>query len=208
MALQQSLINLAATVQQRIDDTAGKIVDHTGRVFESNQKLTEHENLRNVVGDSTRPGCINRGVVQGIVYATGGAPGVGSAADFPRVDLGSTDGVYVHFKLPLNIYVNNRMFWLRIRGYNYGGAKAVDETIVGYCKASTTRIEGIATKGNFSPAVYVNDNNDVMVRLYFPYIYYTTMVVDSMWVSTGAEAGMFKRGDIKPWMSLSSTLVF
>jgi len=208
MTMQENLLGAVGSIEQLVGDTALVLNDQNARLGVVTNTFSELADLRMVEGDPTRPGCVRRAIFQGIVYATGGPPGLGSAGDFPRIDLGETSAVYVHFKLPLKITVNNRMFHLRIRGYSYGNAKAVDETIVGYCKASSTRIEAIATKGNFSPTVYVDANNNVVVRLYFPNIYYTTAVIDSMRVSSGAESDMFKRDDIVATMSRTSTVNF
>jgi len=199
---------MVESVNLLVGNTEQRLLDQSERLAEVDETFKELAALQGIEGDPSRPGCVRRGIYQGIIYATGGAPGVGAGGDFPRTDLGDTGAVYVHFKLPLKITTNNRMFHLRIRGYCYGTAQPVDETIVGYCKASSTRIEGIATKGNFSPTVYVDSNNNVVVRLYFGNIYYTTMSIDSMMVSTGAESDMFKRGDLVARMSLAATVTF
>lgn len=196
------------SVNQLVDATEQQLIDYALRLSEVTEDLAGLNALQSIEGDPTRPGCVRRGIFQGIIYATGGAPGLGAAGDFPRIDLGNTNNVYLHFKLPLKITTNNRMFHLRFRGYCYGSAKIIDETVVGYCKASAGRTEGIATKGNFSPTVYVDSNNNVIVRMFFSSIYYSTMSIDSMMVSTGAESAMFNRGDLVARMSLASTVTF
>lgn len=196
------------SVNQLVDATEQQLIDYALRLSEVTEDLAELNALQSVEGDPTRPGCVRRGIFQGIIFATGGAPGVGSAGDFPVIDLGNTNNVYLHFKLPLKITTNNRMFHLRFRGYCYGSAGVIDETVVGYCNASVGRTEGIATKGNFSPTAYVDSNNNVIVRMFFPSIYYSTMSIDSMMVSTGAESAMFNRGDLVARLSLASTVTF
>ena len=183
MTIQQGLIETVQSVEQIITDTHAVLSDQRQRLAQVDQTFANLRDLRMVEGDPTRPGCVRRAILQGIVYATGGSPGLSSGGDMPRIDLGSTNNVYMHIKLPLKLNVNNRMFHLRFKGYNYGSAKPVNETVVGYCKASTQRLEGVHTKGNFVPTVYVDANQNIVVRFFFENIYYTTMVIDSMMVT-------------------------
>lgn len=161
-----------------------------------------------LLGDPLESGTLQQNIHHGIVYGTGGPHGVNSKGDYPIVNLGRTEGVYVHYCLPININRDVHMFWLRIRGYNYGGSTYVDETLAGYCYADDRILHTVAVKGRFSPTVYADASGNVVLRLYFPLIYYTTLTMDTMRVGIRNRSRLFTRADIRTVLSLSSVLNF
>ena len=111
----------------------------------------------------------------------------------------------MHFKVPLNINVHSEMFWFNIKGYSYGTAKIIEETLVGYCYQPTRTLQNVSTFGNMAPAVYADVNGNVVMRILIPNIYYTTVRIDTMRVGNGR---LFNLGDLKTKLSLAETVAF
>lgn len=121
------------------------------------------------------------------------------------VDLGTSDNIYMHFKLPVNINTHDQMFWFNIRGYSYGSATIVDETIVGYCYSPQRAVLNKAVFGNMSPGIYTDSTGNVIMRLKFPSVYVTTIRIDTMQVGIG---GLFAVGSLKSKLSLTDKVEF
>nr|WP_269802884.1 hypothetical protein [Pseudomonas uvaldensis] len=168
-------------------------------------QFNEWRSLKDVEGDPTALGTIRRNVLQGHVYGTGGSYGSTAQGDFTSTELGSSTNVYMHFKVPLNVNANSEMFWFNIKGYSYGTAKIIEETLVGYCYQPTRVLQNVATFGNMTPAVYVDTSGNIVMRILIPNIYYTTVRIDTMRVGNGR---LFNLGDLKTKLSLSDTVVF
>jgi len=185
-----------------------QLEEQTTRLESNVAKLTDLKALDGVVGDLAVPGTMRMAIHHGHIYGTGGPHGVLSKGDFPTVNLGSTDQVYVHYKLPLNIYRDICMFWFRVRGYNYGGSAVVDETFVGYCYADGRSLQAVHTQGRFTPAVYADAAGNVVLRLYFPLVYYTALSMDTMQCGTTHWMRLLKKEDIVVALSKSAILNF
>nr|WP_280639852.1 hypothetical protein [Pseudomonas sp. RGM2987] len=168
-------------------------------------QFNEWRSLKDVEGDPAALGTIRRNVLQGHVYGTGGPYGSTAQGDFMSTELGSSTNVYMHFKVPLNVNANSEMFWFNIKGYSYGTAKIIEETLVGYCYQPSRVLQNVSTFGNMTPAVYVDTSGNIVMRILIPNIYYTTVRVDTMRVGNGR---LFNLGDLKTKLSLSDTVVF
>jgi hypothetical protein len=110
---------------------------------------------------------------------------------------------YLHFKLPYNLKIDNKMYHLHIRGYAYGESKAVDATIVGYCYKNGNKLCYLNATGSHQPTSYVGSNNDIYARMYFPNKYYLTVTIDTIKVGNGT---LLKSGDIEIIDSRNSTI--
>nr|WP_225927518.1 hypothetical protein [Pseudomonas ekonensis] len=183
----------------------GKIGSINSTMADALNQFNEWRNQKDVEGDPAALGTIRRNVLQGFVSGTGGLQGVGAVGSFTSTDLGTTANVYMHFKTPLNINVNSEMFWFNIKGYSYGTAKIIEETLVGYCYQPTRTLQNVSTFGNMTPSVYVDTNGNIVMRILLPSIYYTTVRIDTMRVGNGR---LFNLGDLKPKLSLAETVVF
>lgn len=208
MSLELPMSGLSDSIERITSDFVIQLDDHTNRLNANKQQLEQLVLTKDLVGDPLRSGCLRKMIHQGHVYGTGGPAGVGSKGEYPRVDLGTTESVYVHYRLPLNINRDVCMFWFRILGYCYGAAKPLKETFVGYCYSEQTALKAVHTQGNFSPAVYVDASGNVVLRLFFPYIYYTTFSMDTMTVGIENWMRLFGKDDIEVRLSLVATLNF
>lgn len=199
-ALVQASNNLTAAVD-------GKIGEIDKEMDEALAQFEGWRNLKDVIGDPAGFGTMRMNILQGHIYGTGGEQGasVSDEGSFQATDLGSSEHVYVHFKVPLNVNINSEMFWFNVKGYSYGTAKIIDETIVGYCYSPVLDITSKSSFGNMTPDVYKDSNGNVVLRLLIPNIYFTTIRVDTMRVGNGR---LFNVGDLKTKLSLSQTVVF
>lgn len=205
MSLESTIAALVSAANSLTTVVNGKISAINTTMAGALAQFDEWRNLKDVEGTPGVAGTIRRNIFQGQVYGTGLPYSVGSGPGFENVDLGSSENVYVHFKLPLNVNVDAQMFWFNIKGYSYGSAKIIEETVVGYCYQPQLNLINTATFGNMSPAVYKASNGDVIMRLLIPSIYYTTFRIDTMKVGDGK---LYNVGDIKTKLSLSDTVVF
>lgn len=205
MSLETTIANLVAAANNLTGVVNGKIAAINSTLAGALAQFDEWRNLKDVEGTPGKAGTIRRNIFQGQVFGTGLPYSVGSGDGFETIDLGSSDNVYVHFKLPLNVNRDAQMFWFNIKGYSYGSAKIIEETIVGYCYKPQLALINTAAFGNMSPAVYKASNGDVIMRLLIPSIYYTTFRIDTMKVGDG---NLFNVGDIKTKLSLAQTVVF
>ncbi|MEC6881462.1 hypothetical protein [Photobacterium piscicola] len=207
MSLEQQIGALVKASENLTGAVNGKIGAIDKRMDGAEAQFDEWRNKKDVLGDENISGAMRMSILQGTIYGTGGLnlPVSGSGAFVNIPDLGQSSNIYLHFKIPLNINNNNEMFWFNIRGYSYGTAKIIDETIVGYCYADNTQLLNQSSFGNFEPASYVDSNGNVILRIKIPTIYYTTCRVDTMRVGNGR---LFNVGDLKVKLSLSENIVF
>ncbi|EPB5741432.1 hypothetical protein ACRQNN_006085 [Pseudomonas aeruginosa] len=200
-----ALVTAANNLTAAVDSKIGAI-DTRMDTAEAEFELWRNE--KDLEGDPGLDGTIRRNIAQGYISSTGGTHTMqGATGIFTAVDLGSSVSVYIHIKLPLNINLHDRMFWINIKGYSYGSAKIIDETLVGYCYASGHQLTNKSAFGNMTPDLYVDSNGNVVARLLVPNIYVTTIRVDCMKVG-GAFGVLFDVGQLVAKLSLSDTVVF
>ncbi|WP_279147020.1 hypothetical protein [Photobacterium carnosum] len=206
MSLEQQIGALVKASENLTGAVNGKIGTIDKRMDSAEAQFDEWRNKKDVLGDESIAGAMRMSIFQGTIIGTGGSVGVGGLGGFINPDnLGVSGNVYLHFKTPLNINNNNEMFWFNIRGYSYGTAKVIDETIVGYCYANNNELRNQSAFGNFTPTSYVDSNGNVILRIKFPSVYYSTCRVDTMRVGNGR---LFNVNDLKAKFSLSETVVF
>ncbi|MCE6979664.1 hypothetical protein EI534_20245 [Pseudomonas frederiksbergensis] len=205
MSLETTVASLVTAANNLTTVVNGKIGSINSTMATALAQFNEWRSLKDVEGDPAALGTIRRNLLQGHVYGTGGIQGTQAQGDFVPTDLGVSTNVYMHFKLPMNINVNSEMFWFNIKGYSYGTAKIIDETLVGYCYQPTRTLQNVSTFGNMTPAVYVDTNGNIVMRILVPSIYYTTVRIDTMRVGNGR---LFNLGDLKTKLSLAETVVF
>ncbi|NUT85323.1 hypothetical protein HNO91_02755 [Pseudomonas corrugata] len=205
MSLETTIASLVTAANNLTTAVNGKIGSINTTMSTALAQFNEWRSLKDVEGDPAAPGTIRRNVLQGHVYGTGGPYPSLAQGEFTTTDLGSSTNVYMHFKVPLNINVNSEMFWFNIKGYSYGTAKIIDETLVGYCYQPTRVLQNASTFGNMTPAVYVDTNGNIVMRILIPNVYFTTVRIDTMRVGNGR---LFNQGDLKTKLSLADTVVF
>lgn len=206
MSLETQIAALVEAANALTGSVNGKVGEIDQRMSAAESEFETWRSLKDVEGDPLALGTIRRNITQGHIYNTGvGGGGPLSAGDIPTTDLGTNDLVYVHLKTPLNVNINSEMFWFNIKGYSYGSAQIVDETIVGYCYSPTLVITNKSAFGNMTPDVYKDTAGNVVLRLLLPSSYYTTLRVDTMRVGNGR---LFNLGDLVVKLSLSATVEF
>lgn len=209
MSLDQQVASLVKASNDLTGAVDGKIGQIDRRMAEAESRFDAWRQIKDVVGDPGGYGTMRMSVFQGFIHDTGGATGQGGAGagDFyGKIDsLGTNSKVYVHFRTPLNINKNNEMFWFNLRGYGYGSASIIDEIFVGYCYENNLKLTNEAAFGNRSPAVYVDTNGNVLLRILLPSSYYATMRMDTMRVGNGR---LYAPGDFDVKVSLADTVVF
>ncbi len=211
MSIETAITSLVTAANNLTSTVSGKIGSINATMAGALTQFNEWRALKDVEGDPAALGTIRRNLFQGHVYTTGGVDGAGkpiradALGGFVSTDLGDMANVYMHFQVPLNINVNSEMFWFNIKGYSYGTAKIIDETLVGYCYQPTRSLYSVSTFGNMSPAVYTDGNGNIVMRILIPAIYFTTVRIDTMRVGNGR---LFGQGDLKAKLSLSETVVF
>ncbi|WP_339532115.1 hypothetical protein [Pseudomonas mucidolens] len=205
MSLETTIASLVTASNNLTAAVNGKVGSINSTMAGALAQFNEWRNLKDVEGDPDALGTIRRNIFQGHVYGTGGVWSTASLGGFVTTDLGGSENVYIHFKVPVNVNLNSEMFWFNIKGYSYGTAKIIDETLVGYCYQPTRSLRNVSTFGNMAPAIYVDPNGNVVLRVLVPNIYYTTIRIDTMRVGNGR---LFALGDLTPKLSLSETVVF
>ncbi|MGE1173732.1 hypothetical protein [Pseudomonas sp. BW7P1] len=205
MSLETTVASLVTAANNLTNVVNGKIGSINTTMATALNQFNEWRSLKDVEGDPFALGTIRRNILQGFVTGTGGVQTVGAQGDFTATDLGTSLNVYMHFKIPLNINVNSEMFWFNIKGYTYGTAKIIEETLVGYCYQPTRTLQNVSTFGNMTPAVYVDASGNIVMRILVPNIYYTTIRIDTMRVGNGR---LFNLGDLKTKLSLAETVSF
>ncbi|AZF09440.1 hypothetical protein C4J93_1226 [Pseudomonas sp. R2-37-08W] len=205
MSLESTITSLVTAANNLTAAVNGKIGSINATMAGALAQFNEWRGLKDVEGDPNYPGTIRSTIFQGHVYGTGGVYEALAIGDFKPADLGASANVYMHFQIPLNINVNSEMFWFNIKGYSYGTAKIIDETLVGYCYQPNRTLHNVSTFGNMTPAVYVDANGNIVMRVLIPNIYYTTIRIDTMRVGNGR---LFNLGDLKTKVSLADTVIF
>lgn len=205
MSLETTIAALVTAANNLTTAVNGKIASINATMAAALAQFNEWRNLKDVEGDPTALGTIRRNLFQGHIYGTGGVYPVSAQGGFVSTDLATHVSVYLHFRIPLNVNINSEMFWFNIKGYSYGTAAIIDETIVGYCYQPVRALQSVATFGSFTPAVYVDANGNVVMRIKVPNIYYTTIRIDTMRVGNGR---LFNLGDLTTKCSLAETVVF
>ncbi|KJG55161.1 hypothetical protein UA38_21085 [Photobacterium kishitanii] len=206
MSLEQQIGALVKASENLTGAVNGKIGEIDNRMDSAEAQFDEWRNKKDVLGNESIAGAMRMSIFQGQVIGTGGVQGVGGVGGFSNPDdLGTSSNVFLHFKTPLNVNRNSEMFWFNIRGYSYGTAKIIDETIVGYCYSVSRSLLNQNAFGNFTPASYADSNGNVILRIKCPALYFTTCRVDTMRVGNGR---LFNLNDLKAKFSLSETVVF
>lgn len=205
MGIEQKIGDLVTAADSLTKVVDGKIAQIDDRMNVARAEFDEFRNKKDMVGVIGAQGTVLMNVFQGGVWGTGGPQNVGASGGFSEVDLGTSENVFMHLKLPMNINVNDQMFWFNIRGYSYGSATIVDETIVGYCYSPQRAVLNKAVFGNMSPGIYTDTKGNVVIRLKFPNIYVTTVRIDTMQVGVGA---LIPVGSIKSKLSLTEKVEF
>ncbi|KZN53317.1 hypothetical protein [Pseudoalteromonas luteoviolacea] len=111
-------------------------------------------------------------------------------AKFFTAELGAT---YIHLKLPYKLDRDNRMYHIKVSGYEFHKAKIIDTTFVGYCYNQGNRLGYKQELGTHEPFSYVGSDSHVYLRLTIEDKYYLNLSVDSMYVGNGM---ILKPGDI------------
>lgn len=204
MSLETQVTELVSSANALTGAINGKVGEIDQRMTVAQADFDEWRQKKDVIGDPNGYGTMRMNILQGLVVQTrAGAPL--SYGDLPAVDLGVESNVYIHFKTPLNVNKHNEMFWFNIRGYSFGTAKIIDETITGYCYVATRSLTSQSSFGNFTPESYVDSAGNVILRILAPNIYYSTVRVDTMRVGNGR---LFALGDLDVRMSLAATVEF
>lgn len=205
MGIEQKIGDLVAAADSLTTAVNGKVSQIDKRMDVARAEFDEFRSKKDLVGAVGASGSVQLNVFQGSVWGTGGPQSTGASGEFSVVDLGTSANVYMHFKLPVNVNTHDQMFWLNIRGYSYGSASIVDETIVGYCYSPQRAVLNKAVFGSMSPGVYTETSGNVIMCLKFPSVYVTTIRVDTMQVGIG---GLFAVGSIKSKLSLADKVEF
>lgn len=208
MSLETQIAALVTAANNLTGSVNAKIGGIDARMNAAEAEFDEWRNQKDFEGEPGLDGTIRRNIAQGYISGTG-VPNKPSGASgiFKDVDLGSSQNVYIHLKLPLNLNIDNRMFWINVKGYSYGSASIIDETFVGYCYSAERKLLNKNTFGNMSPELYADSNGNIVARMLLPNIYVTTIRVDCMRVGGGFGI-LFNVGDLSCKLSLSETVVF
>lgn len=205
MGIEQKIGELVTAADSLTKVVDGKIAQIDDRMNVARAEFDEFRNKKDMVGVPGEQGTVLMNVFQGGVWGTGGPQNAGASGGFTEVDLGTSVNVYMHLKLPMNINTHDQMFWFNIRGYSYGSATIIDETIVGYCYSPQRAVLNKAVFGNMSPDIYTDAKGNVVIRLKFPNIYVTTIRIDTMQVGIGS---LIPIGSIKSKLSLTEKVDF
>ncbi|AZD06657.1 hypothetical protein C4K26_1235 [Pseudomonas chlororaphis] len=205
MGIEQKIGELVTAADSLTKVVDGKITQIDERMNVARAEFDEFRNKKDMVGVLGEQGTVLMNVFQGGVFGTGGPQNTGASGGFSEVDLGTSENVYMHLKLPMNINTHDQMFWFNICGYCYGSATIVDETIVGYCYSPQRAVLSKAVFGNMSPEIYTDAKGNVVIRLKFPNIYVTTIRIDTMQVGIGS---LIPVGSIKSKLSLTEKVDF
>jgi nickel-dependent lactate racemase len=114
----------------------------------------------------------------------------------------SSGAGYVHIKLPIRVNTDVDMFNIALRGHSYGQSSVLDAKFVGYSYGEKGLI-GVGVRGVDSPTVYTSSDGYVVCRVSLYSIYYTTAVVDSIFVGNGRA---FNKGDITVEINTSTNI--
>lgn len=205
MSLETTIAALVTAANNLTNSVNGKIASINTTMAAALAQFDAWRNEKDVEGTPNGLGTIRRNILQGFIQGTGLNGQYSASGGFTSTDLGTNTNVYVHFKLPLNLNTHAEMFWFNIKGYSYGSAKIIEETLVGYCYAPSRQLTSVSTFGNMTPAVYADTNGNIVLRILVPNIYFTTIRVDTMRVGNGR---LFALNDLVTKCSLSETVTF
>nr|WP_178121775.1 hypothetical protein [Pseudomonas sp. WS 5027] len=203
--MESTIAGLVTAANNLTNVVSGKMAGINAALADALVKFDEWRSLKDTVGDPYSDGTLTMSIFQGQVWGTGGPIEPQASGGFVPTNLGKTTDVYFHFKLPLNVNRDDRMFWLNLRGYSYGSSKVVDETVAGYAYSAQRALISTNAVGNMTPSVYVDDNGNVVVRIFCPNAYITAIRIDSMKVGIGPS---IKQGEIVTKLSLAEKVVF
>jgi len=137
------------------------------------------------------------------VWSLGGIHGAPSTSGIPADDLGQTENIYIHFKLP---FAPGTDFCCRldIEGYQYGVGKIVrGQFFAGRIGATlSTHVQGTTAH---SPGIYMDDNGYVVCRLFFSSAYVLNLTVSGMSADDATRTAL---NNITAKASLTSNLTF
>ncbi|MCF6438140.1 hypothetical protein L1077_01675 [Pseudoalteromonas luteoviolacea] len=113
--------------------------------------------------------------------------------DIARFFTATVGATYIHLKLPYRLDRDNRMYHIKVSGYEFHKGKIVDTTFAGYCYNQGNILGFKQELGTHEPFSYVGSDNHVYLRLTIEDKYYLNLSVDSMYVGNGM---VLKPGDI------------
>ncbi len=208
MSLESEVAALVGAADALTAVVKDKISQIDQRVGDAEQEFEGWLQQKDIVGEIGANGTQRVGIFQGLLFGVGAPFGVGGDGGFEGKvsDLGSSDNVYVHFKVPLNVNTSDRMYRFDIKGYCYGSSSIIDETIVGYVYADTKSIVNKASFGDMFPDSYADSAGNLILRIKLPVAYFVTVRVDNMCVESGGV--LFERGSLDVKMSLAETVEF
>lgn len=205
MSLETQIAALVTAANNLTNAVSGKMGEIDSTMVDALAQFNLFRAQKDYVGTPGASGTLAMGVFQGQATGAGGVQGYGVSGDFIPADLGTSEQVYIHFKLPFNIHADSKMYWLSIRGYSYGSSKIIDETFAGYCYAPGATLTSTYEFGNMTPAQYVDANGNVVLRILCPSLYVTTLRIDSMHIG---GYGIIEKGQIVSKFSLAPQVVF
>ncbi|QTH80460.1 hypothetical protein PA10_00262 [Pseudomonas phage pPa_SNUABM_DT01] len=181
------------------------ILNYTSKVKAKIDKIIAD---KDIIGTDNVRGSIYRNIFKGFIRTVStqeGGPSV--SGDFPAVGTPFADNlnIYLHFRIPYNINVDSKMFWLNIRGYCFGGSQIIGTTAVGYSYAPTKQLLNTQVSSVQTAELYADTNGNVVLSILFPSIYYVTLEIDSMMVGNGTP---IKRDMLQVKYSKSNRVVF
>lgn len=141
-------------------------------------------------------------VYRAFIVGTGGAQGTGSTGDIVVTDIGTTNNVYLHFKLPLKNTDDKVPFSVRMNGYNYGSSRAMSMVWSGGMKGAVLSKK---VSGSFDGDIYLDSNGNVVLSMFVTSIYYATFQLESM---THVEGKRIVRGQIEAKVTTTATTSF
>ncbi len=173
------------------------------RLFTNNfiDKVAEAKSA--IVGKRDEAFPFNQCVFQAFIGGTGGPHGTSSDGAVPSTNLGRTEQVYLHLKLPYTLQ-DNVEFSIDVDGYNYGASKILDCSFVGRIKNGV--YSGFAAETNtHTSGIYTSASGSIMLYIYFPSIYYTSFSINA-WCNVLAKK--VKKGELVGRVSLSNRMDF
>lgn len=184
---------------------ASPVLNYTSKVKAKIDRIIAD---KDIIGNDNVHGTIYRNIFNGFIRTVNTQEsGPYVSGDFPVVDTPFADNqdIYLHFRIPYNINVDSKMFWLKIRGYCFGGSQIIDTTAVGYSYADTKQLLNTQVSSVQTAELYADTNGNIVLSILFPSIYYVTLEVDSMMVGNGTP---IKRGMLQVKYSKSNRVVF
>ncbi|QTH80459.1 hypothetical protein PA10_00261 [Pseudomonas phage pPa_SNUABM_DT01] len=141
-------------------------------------------------------------VFRTFIIGTGGPSGTGGTGDMTVDNLGQTNNVYLHLKLPITNAQDKVSFLMRMEGYNYGASKIINVAWSGGMNGGSLLK---ATSGTHPVDVYVDANGNLVCSIFFTSIYYTTVNIETMCQD---DSKRIIRGQLQGKVSLASQINF